>query len=120
MALLEIYGADGELNDEYFQDLSSLSEAERHEFILDANHSDGEWDLDKLLEQYQIEEMKELGLDEVLKKLPTTDFSQIDDKFFDAEMPEPKSKDEDEDDEEKEKEEAKTVTCPFCGMETKV
>lgn len=36
-----------------------MSEAERHEFIVTANISDGKWDVDKLLAQYDIKEMQE-------------------------------------------------------------
>lgn len=48
--LKRAYGANGEVPDEWFQDVTSMSEAERHEFIVDANVSDGHWDLDKLLD----------------------------------------------------------------------
>lgn len=58
--LKQAYGEDGELPDEYFQDVTAMSEAERHEFIVSANVSDGEWDLDKLLEQYGKDELKDL------------------------------------------------------------
>lgn len=47
--LKKAYGEDGEVPDEWFQDVSGMSEAERHEFIVTANVNDGEWDLDKLL-----------------------------------------------------------------------
>ena len=50
--LKRAYGDDAELPDEYFQDVTAMSEAERHEFIVSANVSDGEWDLDMLLQQY--------------------------------------------------------------------
>lgn len=58
--LKKLYGDDAELPDEYFQDVTAMSEAERHEFIVDANVSDGQWDLDKLLEQYGKEELDDL------------------------------------------------------------
>ena len=48
--LKKAYGEDADLPDEYFQDVTAMSEAERHEFIVTANVSDGEWDLDRLLE----------------------------------------------------------------------
>jgi len=64
--LKQAYGEDAELPDEYFQDVTAMSEAERHEFIVSANISDGEWDLDKLLEQYGQDELKDLmGEDEL-------------------------------------------------------
>lgn len=58
--LKRAYGDDADLPDEYFQDVTAMSEAERHEFIVTANISDGEWDLDKLMEQYELDELKEL------------------------------------------------------------
>lgn len=58
--LKRAYGDDAELPDDYFQDVTAMSEAERHEFIVTANVSDGEWDLDLLLEQYELDELKEL------------------------------------------------------------
>ena len=44
-----------------------MSEAQRHEFIITANVSDGEWDLDKLIEQYGAEEMEDYGLGQLVK-----------------------------------------------------
>ena len=67
--LKQAYGDDAELPDEYFQDVTAMSEAERHEFIVTANVSDGEWDLDKLLEQYGKEELKDLMGEENLDSL---------------------------------------------------
>lgn len=46
-----------------------MSEAERHEFIIDANVSDGEWDLDRLLEQYGQDELVDFGLENLVKQL---------------------------------------------------
>lgn len=54
------FGEDAELPDEYFQDVTEMSEAERHEFIVTANISDGHWDAKKLLEQYDTSELSEL------------------------------------------------------------
>ena len=48
-ALRKLY-PDGECPDEWFEDITSMSEAERHEFIVSANVNDGNWDIDKLLE----------------------------------------------------------------------
>ena len=71
--LKKAFGEDGELPDEYFQDVTGMSEEERREFIVDANVNDGDWDLDKLLEQYDKEELNELiGTDIVSKLLNTT------------------------------------------------
>ena len=65
--LKRAYGEDAELPDEYFQDVTAMSEAERHEFIIDANVSDGEWDLDKLLAQYTKQEMEDWGLEQLTR-----------------------------------------------------
>ena len=61
------YGDDGEVPAEWFQDVTSMSEAERHEFRLNANVTDGHFNLDKLLEQYSAEELTTAGLEELLK-----------------------------------------------------
>lgn len=63
------YGDDGEVPAEWFQDITAMSEAERHEFRLNANISDGHFDLDKLLAQYDAAELSEAGLDELLAEV---------------------------------------------------
>ena len=63
------YGEDGEVPAEWFQDITAMSEAERHEFRLNANISDGHFDLDKLLAQYDTAELSEAGLDELLEEV---------------------------------------------------
>lgn len=65
--LKRAYGDDADLPDEYFQDVTAMSEAERHEFIIDANVSDGEWDLDRLLAQYTKQEMEDWGLEQLTR-----------------------------------------------------
>lgn len=67
--LKKAYGEDAELPDEWFQDVTQMSEAERHEFIVTANVSDGDWDIDKLLEQYDTTELSELMNEVDLVKL---------------------------------------------------
>lgn len=67
--LKEQYGQDADLPDEYFQDVTEMSEAERHEFIVTANISDGHWDAKKLLEQYDTSELKDLMENEEIDKL---------------------------------------------------
>lgn len=57
--LKRAYGEDGECPDEWFQDVTAMSEAERHEFIVNANIGDGQWDLDRLMEQYDMAELNE-------------------------------------------------------------
>ena len=67
--LKQAYGEDADLPDEYFQDVTGMSEAERHEFIIDANVSDGEWDLDRLLQQYGQDELVDFGLENLIKQI---------------------------------------------------
>ena len=63
------YGENGEVPAEWFQDITAMSEAERHEFRLNANVSDGHFNLDKLLAQYSAEEITDAGLDHLLESL---------------------------------------------------
>ena len=97
-ALREIYG-DNEVPNEYFQDITSMSEAERHEFIVTSNINDGTWDLQKLARDYKLDELSSLGLEDAANFIPQTNFNDAY-KFFDeytAGM--------------------KTVKCPHCGKE---
>lgn len=63
------YGEDGEVPADWFQDITEMSEAERHEFRLNANINDGHFNIDKLLEQYSTEELSDAGLDALLENL---------------------------------------------------
>ena len=56
--LKEAYGEDGEVPAEWFADVTAMSEAERHEFRLNANVSDGHFNLEKLLAQYDQGELQ--------------------------------------------------------------
>lgn len=67
-ALKKIRGANGEAPAEWFQDITSMTEEQRRKFIVAANKSDGEWDLDALLEQYDADELGELGLSDLIDK----------------------------------------------------
>ena len=106
-ALKEQFGEDAELPDEYFQDVTSMSEAERHEFIVTANISDGHWDVDKLMAQYDASFLKDIGDSSLLALVnacPDTDFDSLGDVFPAGETaPDAAPK------------KAKTVTCPHCG-----
>lgn len=79
--LKQAYGEDGEVPAEWFADVTAMSEAERHEFRLNANISDGHWNLDKLLDQYGRDELSAAGLDNLLESVAQdsdeygTDFS---------------------------------------------
>lgn len=68
--LKEAYGEDGEVPAEWFADVTAMSEAERHEFRLNANVSDGHFNLDKLLAQYGREEITDAGLAKLLADIP--------------------------------------------------
>lgn len=102
--LKRAYGEDAELPDEYFQDVTAMSEAERHEFIVTANISDGEWDLDMLLEQY--------GKDELSDLMGETDFQTIMDKLG-IPPPPPDEKDNTEDEGDEEEDKAVIVSIKF-------
>lgn len=65
--LIAAFGPDGEVPADWFQDVTAMSEAERHEFRLNANINDGHWNLDKLLDQYGREELTDAGLEDLLK-----------------------------------------------------
>ena len=75
--LKEQFGEDAELPDEYFQDVTSMSEAERHEFIVTANISDGTWDIQKLLAQYDIDILSSYGMDDIISQIPSDMYNQI-------------------------------------------
>lgn len=83
------YGEDGGVPDEWFADVTAMSEAERHEFIVSANVSDGTWDLDKLLAQYDLAELGELmGAEAVDALLKTADLtSETDGKTDEDQIP---------------------------------
>lgn len=101
--LKQAYGEDGEVPDDWFQDVTAMSEAERHEFIVTANISDGDWNIDKLLEQYDTELLKDYGLESLVNSIPTTNFEDLESIFSETEqLPEKKPK---------------TVKCPHCGEE---
>lgn len=107
--LKQSYGEDGEVPDEWFQDVTSMSEAERHEFIVTANVSDGDWDLEKLLEQYDISLLNDYGLEKLVDSLPKTDFEDLS-KYFN----------EDETKVEEKEEKKEKIKCPHCGEEFEI
>ncbi len=73
------FGEDGEAPATWFADVTAMSEAQRHEFIVNANVSDGDWDVDKLLAQYDRAELGELmGIDQLQSLLKQVDGSQGD------------------------------------------
>ena len=105
--LKKAFGDDADLPDEYFQDVTKMSEAERHEFIVTANVSDGDWDVDKLMEQYDVSFLKDIGdssLMALVNACPNTDFDSLSSVFSTEETtPNQTTK------------KTKTMTCPHCG-----
>jgi len=73
--LKRAYGDDGEVPAEWFADVSAMSEAERHEFIITSNTPDGSWDLDVLMADYDRAELDALmrpgEIDELLDAVGT-------------------------------------------------
>lgn len=67
--LKAIYGDNAEVPAEWFADVTDMTAAERHEFIVSANTVDGTPDIDKLLEQYAQDELVELMGDEACAEL---------------------------------------------------
>ena len=57
-ALKEIYGPGGQVDAEWFQDITGMSEDERSEFIVSANVNEGKFDADKMLKLYDKDELK--------------------------------------------------------------
>lgn len=54
-----------------------MTPAQRHEFIVTANVNDGDWDLEKLVKQYEIDLLSSYGMDDVLAKIPGHTFDEI-------------------------------------------
>ena len=105
--LKKAFGDNADLPDEYFQDVTKMSEAERHEFIVTANVSDGDWDIDKLMAQYDVSFLKDIGdssLIALVNACPNTDFDSLSSVFSTEETtPDQTAK------------KTKTMTCPHCG-----
>jgi len=72
--LKEIYGENASVPAEWFQDVTGLTPAQRREFIVAMNVSDGEWVAEKLMQLYSKDELKELmgkdELDAILSMIP--------------------------------------------------
>ena len=68
-ALKELHGEDFEAPAEWFADVTRMTEAERNEFIVDANVNDGKFDREKMRELYSAEELAEWVGDEKLGQL---------------------------------------------------
>lgn len=51
-----------EIKDSWFKDVSGWTDEQVREYLVISNISDGEWDFDKLAEQFEAPELEELGL----------------------------------------------------------
>lgn len=72
-ALKEIYGPGGQVDAEWFQDITGMSEDERSEFIVSANVNEGKFDADKMLKLYDKDELKSwMGADAVDQLIAVT------------------------------------------------
>lgn len=80
-------GEDGIVPADWFQDVTAMSEAERHEFRLNANVNDGHFNLDKLLAQYGREEITDAGLVKLLEGIPTSPVPDSDEYGTDFTLP---------------------------------
>lgn len=73
-ALREIYGDNAEVPADWFQDVTNLTPAQRREFIINMNVTDGEWIASRLMSLYTKDELRELmskdELDAILSDLP--------------------------------------------------
>lgn len=69
-ALIVLRGANGTAPAEWFQDITAMTEDERREFLVNSNICEGDWDVDKLLQQFDKDELTDLmGADELGKLL---------------------------------------------------
>ena len=63
-ALKILHGDNGKVPADWFQDVTAMGEAERNEFIVDANVVEGKFDADKLLKMYARDELTDwMGAD---------------------------------------------------------
>lgn len=68
-ALKKIRGESAAAPAEWFQDITAMSEDERREFLVNSNICEGDWDVDKLLQQFDRDELVDLMGTEELGKL---------------------------------------------------
>lgn len=72
--LKEIYGESADVPVNWFQDVTNLTPAQRREFIVNMNITDGEWISSRLMSLYTKDELRELmskdELDAILSELP--------------------------------------------------
>ncbi|MGN0851841.1 MAG: hypothetical protein ACI4Q3_00525 [Kiritimatiellia bacterium] len=82
------YGSTAKVPAAWFVDVTAMTPEQRHEFIVDANTTDGEWDLDKLLEQYDRQELADLmgaeAVDDLLADLEAEKPSEAENAEYDA------------------------------------
>ena len=82
--------------------LSGLSEEREREIVIRDNVENGEWDMDILANEWDVDDLKDWGVENVFKPMPL----DVDEFFKDK--PESDTK------------EIKTITCPNCGHEFEV
>lgn len=70
-ALKTLRGEDGTAPAAWFQDVTDMDEEQRRAFIVAANNSDGDWDVERLLSQYDKDELGELLNADTLDKMLT-------------------------------------------------
>ena len=76
-ALKFIYGDDYDAPDDYFQDVTSMTLDQRDDFIVNANVNDGRFDVDKLLAQYDRQELSGwVGEDKLAQLIDVVESSQ--------------------------------------------
>ena len=80
-ALKSIHGDDGEVPASYFVDLGAMPDEERKALMLRDNVQSGEWDVDRLLSQFDQSELDEvIDLDALLKSRESSpDRTEFDD-----------------------------------------
>ena len=79
--------------------LHGLSEDKEREIIIRDNVELGEWDMDILANEYDLNALKELGVEEVMRIASDLELEN----FFKETDEQPKT--------------PETITCPFCGKE---
>lgn len=68
-ALKVLRGTDATAPADWFQDITAMTEQDRKEFLVNANINEGDWDIDKLMQQFDVDELKPLIGDDQLSKM---------------------------------------------------
>jgi hypothetical protein len=91
-----MFGDDYDLPDEWFEDITFMTPEQRKEFVVVANVNDGDWDIEKLLKQYDVGYLDDLGMTDITSTIPTD--VDLEEFFVDKEKVE------------------REVKCEHCGM----